>query len=391
MEQTWRWFGDDDPIPLAHVRQAGATGIVTSLHHIPIGAPWPIEEIEKRKRTIEAAGLTWSVCESIMVSESIKLGGSGARAAIDNWKDALARLGRAGIPVVCYNFMPVVDWTRTDLAFPRPGGGTALRFDLADFVAYDVCILKRAAAADDYEPALVARAEAGFAAMSKEQAARLERNIIAGLPGGAATQTRESIRELIERYRGVGDEAMRANLVAFLREVVPVAQDVGVRLAIHPDDPPRSLFGLPRVVSSAADARQILAAVDSPANGLTLCAGSYGSRADNDVVGIAREFAPRIHFAHLRNVTLEADGSFFEDEHLEGGTDMVALIDVLLKEERTAKAEGRRANIPLRPDHGHLLGDDAGKRTNPGYSYIGRLKGLAEIRGVMRALEARVV
>ena len=389
MEQTWRWFGETDPIPLAHIAQAGATGIVTALHHIPVGQLWTPDEIAKRKQTIEASGLTWSVCESIMVSEAIKLGGAGARESLDNWKDSLANLGRAGVPVVCYNFMPVVDWTRTDLAFRTRAGGLALRFDLVDFIGYDVFVLKRAGAVDDYDPALIAKAEARVAAMSADDKARLERNIIAGLPGGAETQTRESIRAKIASYQDVGDEAMRDHLIAFLREVVPVAAEVGVRLAIHPDDPPRSLFGLPRVVSTAADARKILSAVDSEANGLTLCAGSYGSRADNDVVAMAREFAKRIHFAHLRNVTVEADGSFFEAEHLDGGTDMVELVDVLLREERAAKAEGRRVNIPMRPDHGHLLGDDAGKRTNPGYSYIGRLKGLAELRGVMRAQESR--
>jgi mannonate dehydratase len=389
MEQTWRWFGDDDPIPLAHVVQAGATGIVSALHHIPVGQRWSAEDIARRKRTIEAAGLTWSVCESIMVSETIKRGGGGARADIEAWKDSLANLGRAGVPVVCYNFMPVVDWTRTDLAFKVAGGGLALRFDLAEFVGYDVFVLKRPNAADDYEAALVERAREAIAAKSEADIARLERNIIAGLPGGAAARTRASIGELIASYAGVSDEAMRDNLIAFLREVVPVAEEVGVRLAIHPDDPPRSLFGLPRVVSTAADARKILAAAPSPANGLTLCAGSYGSRADNDVVAMAREFAPHIHFAHLRNVTLDADGSFFEAEHLDGGTDMVSLIDVLLSEERAAKAEGRRGAIPMRPDHGHLLGDDASKRSNPGYSYIGRLKGLAELRGIMRAWEAR--
>jgi mannonate dehydratase len=390
MEQTWRRFGDDDPIPLEHVRQAGATGIVTALHHIPVGHRWPPEEIARRKLVIEASGLRWSVCESVMVSEAIKLGGAGARPSLDAWKDSLAALGRAGIPVVCYNFMPVVDWTRTDLAFPTASGGSALRFDLVDFIGYDVFVLKRAHAADDYDPDLVERAGERVSARRGDEIARLERNIIAGLPGGAELRTRASIGELIAGYRGVSDEAMRDNLVAFLREVVPVAMEVNVRLAIHPDDPPRSLFGLPRVVSTASDARKILAAVDVEANGLTLCAGSYGSRADNDVVEMAREFAPRIHFAHLRNVTIEPDGSFREAEHLDGGTDMVALIDLLLREERAARAEGRRTNIPMRPDHGHLLADDAGKRSNPGYSYIGRLKGLAELRGVTRALETRV-
>ena len=389
MEQTWRWFGEQDPISLDHVRQAGATGIVTALHHVPSGRAWPAAEIADRLATVAAAGLNWSVCESIPVPDAVKLGDAGAGPAIDAWKDSLAGLGRAGIPVVCYNFMPVVDWTRTDLAWRLPGG-LALRFDIVDFVGYDVFVLKRAKAAKDYDPALVAAARKRILAKTEDEIARLERNVIAGLPGGAEAQTRESIARSIASFEGLEDDEMRDNLAAFLREVVPVAEEVGVRLAIHPDDPPRSLFGLPRVVSTAADARLILRAVDREANGLTLCAGSYGSRADNDVIAMAREFAPRIHFAHLRNVAQEPDGSFHEAEHLDGGVDMVSLVEVLLSEERAARAEGRRSDIPMRPDHGHLLADDIAKRTNPGYSYIGRLKGLAELRGVMRALNGRM-
>ena len=390
MEQTWRWFGEQDPISLDRVRQAGATGIVTALHHVPSGRAWPAAEIAHRKATVAAAGLNWSVCELIPVPDAVKLGGAGARPAIDAWKDSLAGLGRAGIPVVCYNFMPVVDWTRTDLAWRLPSGGLALRFDIVDFVGYDVFVLKRAKAAKDYDAALVAAARQRILAKTEEEIARLERNVIAGLPGGAEAQTRESIARSIASFEGLGDDQMRDNLAAFLREVVPVAEQVGVRLAIHPDDPPRSLFGLPRVVSTAADARLILRAVDREANGLTLCAGSYGSRADNDLVAMAREFAPRIHFAHLRNITLEPDSSFHEAEHLDGGIDMVSLVEVLLREERAGRAGGRRSDIPMRPDHGHLLADDIAKRTNPGYSYIGRLKGLAELRGVMRALNGRM-
>lgn len=386
MEQTWRWFGETDPIPLQHIRQAGATGIVTALHHLAPGVRWPLEEIERRQRTVAASGLRWSVCESIPTPDAIKIGGAGAASALGAWKDSLANLGRAGIGVVCYNFMPVVDWTRTDLAYPLPPGGLALRFDIVDFVGYDAFVLKRPRAAETYDAGLVEAAERRIAEKSDAEIERLERNVIAGLPGGAEAQTRASIAERIADFEGIDNSAMFAHLVAFLREVVPVAEEFGVRLAIHPDDPPRSLFGLPRVVSTAENARALLNAVDSPANGLTLCAGSYGSRADNDVVAMAREFAPRIHFAHLRNVTIEPDGSFHEAEHLEGGTDMVEVVDVLLSEERQAKAEGRRADIPMRPDHGHLLGDDALKRSNPGYSYIGRLKGLAELRGIMRAL-----
>jgi mannonate dehydratase len=367
MEQTWRWFGEQDPISLDHIRQAGATGVVTALHHIASGQPWRPEEIADRKAVLAAAGLKWSVCESIPVPDAIKLGGAGSRAAIDAWKISLAGLGRAGVAVVCYNFMPVVDWTRTDLAWRLPSG-RALRFDLVDFIGYDVFVLERADAASNYDPRLVATARKRISAKTEAEISLLERNVIAGLPGGAEAQTRGSIARRIENFTGLSNDEMHENLAAFLREVVPVAEEVGVRLAIHPDDPPRSLFGLPRVVSTAEDARRILRAV----------------------VAMAREFAPRIHFAHLRNVALEPDGSFYEAEHLDGVVDMVALVEILLKEERAARAEGRRADIPMRPDHGHLLADDVAKRTNPGYSYIGRLKGLAELRGVMRALDARI-
>ena len=391
MEQTWRWFGPNDAISLDHVKQAGATGIVTALHHIPAGQTWSPDDIAARKKLIERSGLRWSVCESIPVHDAIKRGGQAARPFIDAWKDSLANLGKAGVDVVCYNFMPVVDWTRTDLAFALPSTGFALRFDIVDFVGYDVFVLRRPGSADDYEPTLVARAQFRIATMSPDAVDRLERNIIAGLPGGAAAQTRASIAEAIASFAGASENDMRANLSAFLKEVVPVAEAVGVRLAIHPDDPPFSLFGLPRVVSTASDARKLLSSVKSPANGLTFCAGSYGARADNDLTAMAREFAPRIHFAHLRNVRIENDCCFHEAEHLDGGADMVALVDILLREERAAGREGRRRpRIPMRPDHGHLLASDIGKATNPGYSYAGRLKGLAELRGVMRALERQI-
>jgi mannonate dehydratase len=390
MEQTWRWFGENDPIPLDHVKQAGATGIVTALHHIPAGRTWTPEDIARRMDVVRAAGLRWSVCESIPIDSAIKLGGAAARPHVEAWKDTLANLGRAGVGVVCYNFMPVVDWTRTDLEFRLPTTGFALRFDMIDFVGYDVFVLKRPHAADSYDPALVSAAKARLAGKSEDEIALLERNIIAGLPGGEGSYTRREIASRIASFEGVDDEAMRENLDAFLREVVPVAEAVGVALAIHPDDPPFSLFGLPRIVSTAADVRRILAAVESPANGITLCTGSYGARPDNDLVAMAKEFAPHIAFAHLRNVTREPDGSFYEAEHLDGDVDMVSVVEVMLKEEKTARAGGRRREIPMRPDHGHLLATDIGTRANPGYSYIGRLKGLAELRGVMRAVERRI-
>jgi mannonate dehydratase len=387
VEQTWRWFGDNDPIPLAHVRQAGATGIVTALHEIPPGIVWTAEQIAARKKTIEDAGLTWSVCESIATPDPIKYQGEDAAACLAAWKDTLANLGRAGVGVVCYNFMPVVDWTRTDLTSELPNGAFALRFDIVDFVAYDVFVLKRPGAAGDYSDDLVTAAEARFAKRSEEDFIAIEKNVIAGLPGGAMIQSRQTIQDAVARFAGISADDMRRALRDFLREVVPVAEEFGVRLAIHPDDPPRPLFGLPRVVSTAEDARSLLGAVDSTANGLTLCVGSYSSRPDNDLPAIAEEFASRIHFAHLRNVTIEPDGSFYEDEHLAGRTDMVAVVDILLKEEQAARAEGRRASIPMRPDHGHLMAADIERTTNPGYSYDGRMKGLAELRGVMAALQ----
>lgn len=389
MEQTWRWFGDNDPISLREVRQAGAAGIVTALHHIPVGRTWSAEDIARRKSTIEAAGLRWSVCESIPMEDCVKRGDGGARRAIDTWKDTLANLGRAGVPVVCYNFMPVVDWTRTNLRFPMPSTALALRFDMVEFAAYDLFILKRPNSGDSYAPDIISRAERLFEGMTAERKDLLEVNIIAGLPGGADARTRQGISDLIASFDGIDAETMRRNLTTFLKEVVPVAEEFGMRLAIHPDDPPFSLFGLPRVLSTAADARAVLSAADSEANGLTFCVGSYGSRRDNDLLAMAQEFAARINFAHLRNVTVEDDGSFVEDDHLDGGADMVGIIEILLREERKAKAEGRRCDIPMRPDHGHLIADDIEKKTNPGYSYIGRLKGLAELRGVIRALQRR--
>jgi mannonate dehydratase len=388
LEQSWRWFGPNDPVPLTHIRQAGATGVVTALHHIYDGRAWTADDIATRQQMITAAGLTWNVCESIPVHTSIKLRTGPWRQFIDAWKDSLANLGRAGVPTVCYNFMPVVDWTRTDLMFPMPSTGLALRFDIAEFAGYDAFVLRRAGAESDYPADLLERARSVLAAKTEAEIVRLETNIIAGLPGGEDSYTREGIRDRIAAFDGVTPEDMRANLIAFLAEVVPVAEDVGVRLAIHPDDPPFSLFGLPRIVSTAADIETLLASVDRGANGLTLCAGSYGSRPDNDLPGIAALFGARVHFVHLRNVRRDEDGSFTESDHLDGDVDMVKLIAALLAEERRRAARGEPASIPMRPDHGHLLGFDGDRRSNPGYSYIGRLKGLAELRGVITAVEA---
>lgn len=382
MEECWRWFGPGDPVPLAHVRQAGATGIVTALHDLPNGVAWPDVAIRRRQAEIAAAGLSWRVVESIPVSEDIKTRSGGWRAHRAAWKASLRALGRCGIPVVCYNFMPVLDWTRTDLTHPLPSGARALRFDASDFAAFDLCILGRREAEADWGEPRCAAARARFAAMSEAARERLTRTILAGLPGAEASYTLAMFREALARYHGLGAADLAASLVDFLAEIAPVAAEAGVKLAIHPDDPPRPLLGLPRVVSTAADARRILAEVAEPANGLTLCAGSYGVRSDNDLPAMVREFGPRVHFVHLRSTTREADPeSFHEAAHLDGDVDMVALVAALLAEERR-----RGERLPMRPDHGHQMLDDLGKTTNPGYSAIGRLKGLAELRGVMRAL-----
>ena len=388
MKETWRWFGPQDPISLDQVKQAGATGIVSALHHLYRGEAWPLEDVLKRKAEIEAAGLVWVVVEGIPVHNSIKLQSGPFRQFTDAWKDSLAAIAKAGVKIVCYHFMPVLDWTRTDLRWRLPSTGYALRFDAVDFAAYDLFILERAGAELDYPAERIARARTRYEAMSETRRHELEVTIIAGLPGAEASYSRETIRELLAGYTGVGANDLRASLIAFLREIVPVAQELGVRLAIHPDDPPWPLFGLPRVVSTAEDARAILAGVDTPANGLTFCVGSYGARADNDLLAMVREFASRIHFAHLRQVMREADGSFYEAEHLQGSSDMVGLICALLQEEASRHSKNRPDHeIPMRPDHGHVLADDILKQVNPGYSLVGRLKGLAELRGVMQGLK----
>ncbi|MEM7710072.1 MAG: mannonate dehydratase [Pseudomonadota bacterium] len=391
MLQTWRWFGPDDPVSLGDARQAGVEGIVTALHDQYDGRAWSAEAIAARVEVLAAAGFGWSVCESIPVADAIKVRGPERRRLVDAWKDTLARLGAAGVPVVCYNFMPVVDWTRTDLRHPTDNGGLALRFDMAAFVAYDVFVLARAGATDDYDPAILARADALYREMSLEAVETLERTVIAGLPGGEDSYAREEIRARIAEFEGCDSADLRTSLLEFLAEVVPVAEEVGVRLAIHPDDPPFSLFGLPRIVSRATDLAAIVDGVPSPANGLTLCAGSLGARTDNDVVAIAERFAKHIHFAHLRNVTCDPDGSFMEAEHLDGRTDMARLCAVLLAEERRRAEREPGYVLPMRPDHGHVLLDDIGKDVNPGYSCLGRMKGLAELRGVIRTLESGAV
>jgi mannonate dehydratase len=387
VKETWRWFGPQDPVSLDHVRQAGATGVVSALHHLYRGEAWPLEEVLKRKAQIDAAGLVWSVVESIPVHNSIKLQTGPFRQFTDAWKDSLAAIARGGVEIVCYNFMPVVDWTRTDLRWRLPSTGYALRFDVTDFAAYDLFLLQRAGAEQDYPAERIACARARFEAMSAARRNELEHTIIAGLPGAEASHSRTALQNLLAQYKSVTPGELRAHLIAFLREVVPVAEELGVRLAIHPDDPPWPLFGLPRVVSTAEDVRSILAGADTAANGLTFCVGSYGARADNDLIAMVNEFAPRIHFVHLRQVVREPDGSFYEAEHLRGSSDMVGVICTLLREEARRKQQNHMDHeIPMRPDHGHLLADDISREVNPGYSLIGRLKGLAELRGVVQGL-----
>lgn len=387
MKETWRWFGPQDPVSLDHVKQAGATGVVSALHHLYRGEAWPLEEVLKRKAEIEAAGLVWSVVESIPVHNSIKLRAGPFRQYTDAWKDSLAAIARAGVRVICYNFMPVLDWTRTDLRWQLPSTGYALRFDVVDFAVYDLFLLQRHGAEEDYSPERTTAACTRYEQMSESRRSQLEHTIIAGLPGAEASYSRTTLKSLLSEYKSLTIDGLRSHFISFLQEVAPVAAELGIRLAVHPDDPPWPLFGLPRVVSTAADVRSILAAVDTPANGLTFCVGSYGARADNDLATMVNEFAPRIHFAHLRQVVREPDGSFYEADHLNGSSDMVGMIRALMSEEARRKRQGRPDyEIPMRPDHGHLLADDISRQVNPGYSLIGRLKSLAELRGVMQGL-----
>jgi len=390
MQETWRWFGPNDPVTLTNITQAGASGVVSSLHDIPTGDIWPLAAILERKALIESAGLTWSVIESIPLHNDIKTHSHDYKGHIENYKASLGNVGKAGVTTVCYNFMPVVDWTRTDLNYTLPNESRALRFDMTEIAAFDIYILERSGAERDYPPDVVSQAGVRYDAMSATERDLLERNIIAGLPGGEGSYTRQTIREAIAEFISIGTEGYRENLFAFLREVIPVAEEAGVRMCIHPDDPPFSLFGLPRVVSTADDARAIIKDVPSDANGITLCAGSFGARGDNDLIRMANEFGPHIFFVHLRNVQREQDGSFYEAEHLAGDNDMVGLISALLDEEERRQSKGLdNAEIPMRPDHGHLLGDEIDKPgVNPGYSFAGRLKGLAELRGVMHALQS---
>ncbi|OSP55591.1 mannonate dehydratase [Pseudoruegeria sp. SK021] len=397
MQQTWRWFGPNDPVSIDDMRQAGVQGVVSALHHLPPGVVWSASEIAQRQSEIATmqdgtpSGLGWDVVESLPVSEDIKRQTGDWKAHLEIYKTSLKNLHAAGIEVVCYNFMPVLDWTRTDLAYRLDNGATCMRFDLIDFAAFDLHILQRPEAVNDFPEAVVAAAAERFAAMTDDQRTALAGNVVCGLPGAAEALTLEDVRRHLSAYDHVSAERLRANLIDFLSEVAPVAQDLGMRLCCHPDDPPFPLLGLPRVMSTEADYRQVLDAVDLAANGVTLCSGSLGARPDNDLPGAMERLGDRVHFLHLRNVQLESPdvmGSFHEAEHLGGNTDMVALIAAVVREERKRRAAGRRdASIPFRPDHGQNILDDLTRRTQPGYPAIGRLKGLAELRGIMTALE----
>ena len=384
MTQTWRWYGPNDPVSLLDVRQAGATGVVNALHHIPNGDIWSVKEIQKRKNEIEKAGLTWDVVESLPVHEKIKTRSADFEQIIQNYKESMKNLAACGVYVICYNFMPILDWTRTRLDMPLENGSLALEYNASELRVFDLCILRREGAQQDYTIEEIEQAKNQFKNLEALDIQRISDNILKGLPGSEEGYSMEEFKAMLDTYKGINADQLRSHLVQFLSEIIPLAEELGIRMCIHPDDPPFTLLGLPRVMSTQADYQFIFDQVPPMSNGITFCTGSLGVRADNDLPAIFDAFADRVHFLHLRSTKRDAEGNFYEADHLTGDVDMFEIITRVIKEQRRRVAENRQdASIPMRPDHGHQMLDDLVKlKINPGYSAIGRLKGLAELRGL---------